>query len=130
MRDRTAKPSRGATALIERTVPFLKQKAADRMASEHSLHLTLATLYLQLPGCRSLKEKRGRLAPLLAGLRRKFALAAAEVDAQDTWQSSVVACAAISTDATHNQRVLQAALEWIQSHQTDVEVNSTTVEER
>jgi hypothetical protein len=100
------------------------------MTPQGSLHLTLCTLHLQLPGCRSLKEKRGRLAPLLTGLRRRFELAAAEVDAQDMWATSVVACAVVSTDATHNQRVLQAALEWIQSHQTDVEVYSTSVEER
>ncbi|OGO48124.1 MAG: hypothetical protein A2Z30_00865 [Chloroflexi bacterium RBG_16_64_43] len=94
------------------------------------MHLTLCTLTLQLPGCRSLKEKRGRLAPLLAGLRRKFELAAAEVGAQDAWATSVVACAVVSTDVTHNQRVLQAALEWISSHQTDVELSMTSVEER
>lgn len=100
------------------------------MTPDISLHLTLCTLNLHLPGCRSLKEKRGRLAPLLAGLRRKFELAAAEVGAQDVWASSIVACAVVSTDATHNQRVLQAALEWVSSHQTEVEVSSTSVEER
>jgi uncharacterized protein YlxP (DUF503 family) len=122
--------TRVAEPLDELSVSARSLKPGVRVTSPHSLHLTLATLYLQLPGCRSLKEKRGRLAPLLAGLRRKFALAAAEVDAQDAWSSSVVACAVVSTDVTHNQRVLQAALEWIQSHQTDVEVSSTTVEER
>ncbi|HLC33436.1 MAG TPA: DUF503 domain-containing protein [Anaerolineales bacterium] len=100
------------------------------MTTQGRLHLTLCTLHIQLPGCRSLKEKRGRLAPLLAGLRRRFELAAAEVDAQDAWASAVVACVVVSTDATHNQRVLQAALEWIRSHQTDIEVSSTSVEDR
>jgi uncharacterized protein len=32
------------------------------------------TIYLHLPGCASLKEKRGRLKPLLARLHREFNL--------------------------------------------------------
>jgi uncharacterized protein YlxP (DUF503 family) len=94
------------------------------------LHLTLCVLNLSLPGCRSLKEKRGRLAPLLAALRRRFELAAAEVGAQDAWTTSIVACATLSTDAAHNQQVLQAALRWIETHNLDLEVTSTTFEER
>ncbi len=94
------------------------------------LHLTLCLVNLSLPACRSLKEKRGRLAPLLAALRRRFELAAAEVGAQDAWTTSTVACAALSTDAVHNQQVLQAALHWIETHNLDVEVTSTAFEER
>ncbi len=94
------------------------------------LHLTLCILNLSLPACRSLKEKRGRLAPLLAALRRRFELAAAEVGALDAWTTSVVACATLSTDAAHNQQVLQAALRWIETHTPDVDVTSTSIEER
>jgi uncharacterized protein YlxP (DUF503 family) len=66
----------------------------------------------------------------LAALRRRFELAAAEVGAQDAWTSSVVACVALSTDAAHNQAVLQTALRWIESHNLEVEVTSTSIEER
>ncbi len=94
------------------------------------LHLTLCVLNLALPGCRSLKEKRGRLSPLLAALHRRFELAAAEVGAQDAWTASVVACVALSSDSAHNHTVLEAALRWIESHHSDVEVISTHIEER
>ena len=43
----------------------------------------ILTLHLQLPGCASLKEKRGRLKPLLARLHRKFNIPAAEMDLRD-----------------------------------------------
>jgi len=100
------------------------------MSQTHPVHLTVCILTLTLPACRSLKEKRGRLAPLLAALRRRFELAAAEVGALDAWASSIVACAAVSTDAAHNQRVLQAALSWIETHIADVELTSSSIEER
>jgi len=100
------------------------------MSQTHRMHLTVCVLTLALPACRSLKEKRGRLAPLLAALRHRFELAAAEVGAQDAWASSIVACVAVSTDAAHNQQVLQAALSWIESHNADVEVTSTSIEDR
>nr|MBI2904893.1 DUF503 domain-containing protein [Chloroflexota bacterium] len=41
------------------------------------------TVRLHLPGVRSLKEKRGRLRPLLARLPKEFNLAAAETGLQD-----------------------------------------------
>ncbi len=38
--------------------------------------LGLLTLNIQLPGCTSLKETRGRLKPLLARLHREFGISA------------------------------------------------------
>ncbi|OQY29775.1 MAG: hypothetical protein B6243_10930, partial [Anaerolineaceae bacterium 4572_5.2] len=36
------------------------------------MSLGLLTLHIQISGCSSLKEKRGRLKPLLARLHREF----------------------------------------------------------
>ena len=44
--------------------------------------LTTLSLHLHLPGCASLKEKRGRIKPLMARLRREFNLSVAEMDLQ------------------------------------------------
>jgi uncharacterized protein YlxP (DUF503 family) len=44
------------------------------------MSLGLLTIHLHLPGCASLKEKRGRLKPLLTRLHREFNISAAEID--------------------------------------------------
>ena len=48
------------------------------------------TVRLHLPGVASLKEKRGRLKPILARLPREFNLAAAEIELQDIWQNAEI----------------------------------------
>ncbi len=73
-------------------------------------------LHLALPGCRSLKEKRGRLQPLIHRLRRRFNLAVAEADWQDKWQSALLACAAVGGDAAHLQRTLSTVRDWVETH--------------
>ena len=79
------------------------------------MHIGVLTLRLHLPACHSLKEKRGRLKPLLHQLRREFNLSVAEIDAQDTWQRAVIACAVVSNDAAQAQRVLQKAHRWVET---------------
>jgi uncharacterized protein len=51
------------------------------------------TLELYLAGVTSLKEKRSILKSLLARLHNTFNLSAAEIDANDRWQSAVIAIA-------------------------------------
>lgn len=86
------------------------------------MHLGLLVLELRLPGCASLKEKRGRLKPLLAGLQREFRLSAAEVESQDSHVRAVLACALVANEAGHVERVLARLPAWIESHRPDVEV--------
>ena len=90
--------------------------------------LGLLTLHLQLPGCSSLKEKRGRLKPLLARLHRHFNLSAAEMDRLDAWGESVVVCALVGNETVHVQRSLQQVVHWIETSWLDVEVVSDDIE--
>ena len=62
---------------------------------------------LSITGCRSLKEKRSRIQPILHRLHREFNLSVAEMELQDKWNTSAIACAVISNDAVHCQQVLQ-----------------------
>jgi len=62
---------------------------------------------LHLPGNGSLKGKRSILKPLLAHLRRRFNLAAAEVAHNDAWQSAEVAFVTVANDAGHVHAVLR-----------------------
>jgi len=84
--------------------------------------LGILTLHLRLPGCTSLKEKRGRLKPLLARLHREFNLSVAEMDRQDQWREAVVACAVIGNDSAHLQRSLQTISDWVGKNWPDITV--------
>jgi uncharacterized protein YlxP (DUF503 family) len=82
--------------------------------------LGVLTLHIHLPGCTSLKEKRSRIKPLLARLHREFNISVAEMERQDAWQETVIACALISNDNRHTQRSLQQIASWVESHWPDV----------
>lgn len=85
-------------------------------------------LILRIPGCASLKEKRGRLKPLLARLQKEFKLSAAEVDEHDIWDRSVVACALVSNSSQHTQRVLQKVSNWVDLEWRDLELEDAQIE--
>ena len=84
--------------------------------------LGLLTLYIHLPGCSSLKEKRSRLKPLLARLHREFNVSVAELEHQDVWQDAIIGCALVSNDKRHTQRSLQRVVRWIENSWPDVEL--------
>ena len=64
---------------------------------------------LPLPGCHSLKEKRGTLKPLTAALRRALNVSVAETGAQDLWQKAEIACAAVGSARPVVEEMLRAA---------------------
>lgn len=88
----------------------------------------LLSFHLHLPGCASLKEKRGRLKPLLARLRRQFNVSAAEMDSQDKWIEAVIACAMLGNDAAHLQSALETVRKWVEANWTDGDVLDTKIE--
>ena len=84
------------------------------------MHVGALVLELRLPGCRSLKEKRGRLRPLLAALRREFSVAAAEIESMDRHEEAVVAVVAVSNDARHVESWLAGVPGWIERQRPDL----------
>ena len=92
------------------------------------MSIGLLTLQILLPGCASLKEKRSRLKPLLSRLHREFNISVAEVDHQDAWQAAVIACAIVSNDPAHSQRVLQQVVQWLESNWPDVQIVEDRIE--
>ncbi len=84
------------------------------------MSLGLLTLSILLPGCTSLKEKRGRLKPLLARLHREFNVSTAELDHQDAWQQAVIGCALVSSDPAQTRRSLQQVARWVENNWPDV----------
>jgi len=90
--------------------------------------LGVLTIQIDIPGCKSLKEKRSRLKPLLTRLHREFNISVAEIDHNDTWQSAVIACALISNNIRHTQRSLQQVIQWMETHWPDVTVVDDQIE--
>ncbi len=85
-------------------------------------------LHLQLPGCNSLKEKRGFIKPVLARLPREFNVSVAEVDRQDAWRDAVLACVVVSSSADQNMRVLQQVGRFMEQHWPDLTILDEKIE--
>ena len=88
----------------------------------------LLTLHLHLPACASLKEKRGRLKPLLSRLHRQFNVSTAEMGLQDKWTESILACAMLGNDAAHLQSALETVRKWVEANWPDGDVLDTKIE--
>lgn len=90
--------------------------------------LATLTIHLRLPLCSSLKDKRGRIKPLMSRLRREFNVSVAEMDLQDTWDEAVVACAMINSDAIVLRQSLQTVEKWVEANWSDGDVWDTKIE--
>lgn len=90
--------------------------------------LATLTIHLHLQGCASLKEKRGRIKPFMARLRREFNLSVAEMERQDQWQQAVIACAMIGDGQAFLEAAMQTVAGWVEAHWTDGDVIDQQVE--
>jgi len=63
--------------------------------------------------------------PILEGTRRRFQVAAAEVDHQDHWQRASLGMAAVAGSAAHVEEVLDQVERFVWSH-PDIEVLGAT----
>jgi len=86
------------------------------------------TIHLHLPACASLKEKRGRIKPMMARLRREFNISVAELDLQDKWTEAVIGCATINSDSVIIQQSLQSVAKWVEGNWTDGDVIQQKIE--
>jgi uncharacterized protein YlxP (DUF503 family) len=87
------------------------------------MHVASLTIELHIPAARSLKEKRATIRPIVEGARRRFAVAAAEVDGQDLWHRATLGMAAVSGSYSHANQVLDAAERFVWSF-PEVEVTA------
>jgi uncharacterized protein YlxP (DUF503 family) len=86
------------------------------------------TIHLHLPACASLKEKRGRIKPLMARLRREFNISVAELDLQDKWTETILGCAIVNSDAVVIGQSLQSVAKWVEGNWTDGDVIGQKIE--
>ena len=86
------------------------------------------TFHLHLPACSSLKQKRGRIKPLIARLHREFNVSVAEIGLQDKWQESVITCAMVGNERGHLESALQNVSKWVEGNWTDGDVIEQRIE--
>ena len=85
---------------------------------------------LEVPGCKSLKEKRGKLQPLLLRLRREFNVSTAEIGELDRKNAARLAFTIVSNDGQYNQQVLNHVVIFIEDHFPDMEILQYRIEDR
>jgi uncharacterized protein YlxP (DUF503 family) len=90
--------------------------------------LATITIHLHLPACASLKEKRGRIKPLISRLHREFNVSVAEMDLQDKWQEAVIACAMVNSDAVTLQQSMQSVAKWVEANWEDGQIIDEKIE--
>ena len=78
--------------------------------------LGVARVVLHLPESGSLKSKRQIVSGLLRRLRQELRVSAAEVGELDRWQLAELAVATVSGDRRQADRMLAAALSFIEAH--------------
>lgn len=90
--------------------------------------LATLTIHLHLPICTSLKEKRGRIKPLISRLHREFNVSVAEMGLNDTWDEAIITCAMIGNDHAFLQSALQNVAKWVDANWTDGDVWEQKIE--
>src|SRR5436853_5682385 len=88
----------------------------------------IARVVLHLPESSSLKSKRQVGSGLLRRLRQELKVAAAEVGELDRWQLAELAVATVSGDGRQADRVLAAALSFIESHADGARITDVATE--
>ena len=81
--------------------------------------IAILTFHLHLPACSSLKEKRGRIKPLIARLHREFNVSVAEMGQQDDWQNALISCVMVGNETGHLRSALQSVAKWVEGNWPD-----------
>jgi uncharacterized protein YlxP (DUF503 family) len=95
-----------------------------------AVHVLALSVELHLPQCRSLKDKRAVVKSMTEGARKRYAVAAAETDHQDTWQRAQLGFACVSGSTTHADEVIDEVerFVWSFTEADVVEVGRTWME--
>jgi uncharacterized protein len=93
----------------------------------HPFTIGVLHIDLHLPGCRSLKEKRGRLARVMNHLRKTHPVVVAEVGDQNIWGRAGLAAVTLSPDRNLADKILTAAAETL-ARDGEIELLSHDIE--
>src|SRR5579864_6356538 len=92
------------------------------------LTVGLLRVVIHMPESGSLKSKRQIVSGLVRRLRQELKVAVAEVGELDRWQLAEVAVATVSGDGRQADKVLAAALSYIESHSDGSRITDVSTE--
>lgn len=92
--------------------------------------MVLCTLvcHLLIPGCRSLKEKRSQLKPLIARIHREFNVSVSEIDKQDVWNEAIIACVLVSNERRFAEKNITQVIAFIEKYWKNVQLIGHKIE--
>ena len=88
----------------------------------------ILTLHLFFHPCKSLKEKRSLLKPLLSRTHKEFNVSVAEIDLLDKWTESIISISLISNKRSHTESELNAVKTFIQTYFRNIEILENHIE--
>ena len=88
------------------------------------MHIGALTVEIHIADSRSLKAKRSVVRHLLDTSRRRYGVAASEVEFQDLWQRAGLCFCAVANEASKVERVLDSVERFVWSH-PEIEVSAT-----
>ncbi len=86
------------------------------------MYIAAAQVRLQIHASSSLKDKRRTVHSVVSKLRNRRSVSAAEIGASDSWQSASIGIAVVSDDLRTANRLLERALEFVESAAPEAEV--------
>lgn len=85
-------------------------------------------LQIQIAGCKSLKEKRSHIRPMIHRIRREFNVSIAETDLQDKWDDCCLTVSAAGNDPRFIQKILNQVEIYISHNYPDLEIIHNRIE--
>ncbi|MDD5486192.1 MAG: DUF503 domain-containing protein [Dehalococcoidales bacterium] len=92
------------------------------------MHVAVIKIHLRIAGNNSLKGKRQAVRPIIAGLRNRYNVSAAEVACQNSHQNAVIGISVVASDKRLADELVSSVLEFVNSGRFDVEVIEEQVE--
>jgi uncharacterized protein YlxP (DUF503 family) len=83
---------------------------------------------LRIPENTSLKGKRNVVKSILAQLKNKFDVSAAEVDDQQLWQIATLGVCSISNSSRYTNEVLSKVINFVTNERFEVEILDCEIE--
>ena len=92
------------------------------------MHVGVCRVTLRIEASSSLKDKRQVVRSLVERLRRRYNVAIAEVESQDSWRTAVLGIVVVSNQAAHADQQMARIVEDIESTRLDAAVVDQQVE--
>jgi uncharacterized protein len=85
------------------------------------MNIGILKIRIRIPENMDLKGKRMVLRSIIAQLRNKFNVSAAEVGDNDLWQLATIAVCTVSNDQRFTNEVLSKAVNFVENSKFDIE---------